>query len=282
VKRTQSSLVFAASWVILLLGTVLASEAQSLSLNRLIFVNASDTASANCDVLKSVLAGIGDASADSAYTVHLEPGSYSCGSTPVQMKAFVDIEGSGRLTTIISGNGTEVVAGADNSELRSVTIMNIGGVSSASGIKVTGVRMRITDVAAFSTGGDPTTAIHVESGGHATISRSTLMAASNANDVVGLRLGDATASIDDVSVTADGSGEYTCALFVGNGALVGRDSVIEVSGSGSEAFDAISTVFGTIKLAHTQVVGPTSEGDITCFGAYNGAWTALEATCTTP
>ena len=60
------------------------------------------------------------------------PGEYDIGSNSLQMREFVDIEGSGENTTVIKGNNDSsttsgVVVGASNAEIRLLTIKNIGG-----------------------------------------------------------------------------------------------------------------------------------------------------------
>ncbi|MDJ0610978.1 MAG: hypothetical protein QNJ67_18535 [Kiloniellales bacterium] len=84
----------------------------------------------NCEELLAVLAGITDNDAESTYLILLEPGTYDCGASPVQMKPFVDIEGAGRSTTLIRGRRSDefidgVVRGASNAELRRLSVRNV-------------------------------------------------------------------------------------------------------------------------------------------------------------
>lgn len=72
------------------------------------------------------MAGIADASADKPYLLKLEPGTYDLGTTTLQAKSYVDIEGSGRdVTQITSTTATAgtVSAGA-NITLRELSIIN--------------------------------------------------------------------------------------------------------------------------------------------------------------
>ncbi len=64
--------------------------------------------------------------------IKLEPGFYDLGESHLQMKSFVDIEGSGRDNTEIVGIGAvyerfPTVAGATDCEIRDVRIRNTGG-----------------------------------------------------------------------------------------------------------------------------------------------------------
>jgi hypothetical protein len=78
---------------------------------------------------------IADASVANPYLVKIMPGVYSIGAGSVQMKEYVDIEGSGENVTKITGTVSTsyptsaylgVVMGANNAELRSLTIENAG------------------------------------------------------------------------------------------------------------------------------------------------------------
>ncbi len=88
--------------------------------------------------LLNTLNGITDNSADNPYLIKIGPGVYDLGATSLQMKPYVDIEGSGEKTTKITGttsgwppNGT--INGASNAELRFLTVENTGagGITSA-------------------------------------------------------------------------------------------------------------------------------------------------------
>ena len=75
------------------------------------------------------MSGITDPSASNAYLVKVEPGIYDLEASSLFMRPFVDIEGSGEgITTITSalGSGSGTVVGANNSELRYLTVKNTG------------------------------------------------------------------------------------------------------------------------------------------------------------
>lgn len=88
------------------------------------------TASDNCQNLRAALDGITDNSADNPYLIKLEPGVYDCGDTSLDMKTYVDIEGSGRGITRIQGavgSGRGVVRVAEQTELRHLSVTHLGG-----------------------------------------------------------------------------------------------------------------------------------------------------------
>jgi hypothetical protein len=90
-------------------------------------VDAQDSGS----ILLERLAEITDASADNPYLLKIEPGIYDIGAAVLQMKEYVDIEGSGVWVTKITGTGnsssdTGTVWGSNNAELRNLTVHNTG------------------------------------------------------------------------------------------------------------------------------------------------------------
>jgi hypothetical protein len=93
--------------------------------------------------LLNALASITTASAANPYVLKLDPGIYDVGTTIVQMKAYVDIEGSGQQSTIIRGPGnndngglTAIVKGAAPAELRNLQVLSQGTAGQASSIAV--------------------------------------------------------------------------------------------------------------------------------------------------
>ena len=112
-----------------------------------------DTVS-NCMEFLSVLADITDNDADNRYLIWLEPGIYDCGNNTVQMKPFVDIQGSGRNVTVIRGNVDGpflgVVTGADASELRSMRVEHTGTSVSAVNAVSTDSAEKIKDTTSVS------------------------------------------------------------------------------------------------------------------------------------
>lgn len=108
----------------------------------------------------AALAAIGTtlpaATAGNRYLVRLAPGRYTV-TTPVEMKAFVDLEGSGTETTLIRGQvGSSlaipvdqqgIINAASRSEIRHLSVRNTWSATSAVGISVNGVQgSRISDV----------------------------------------------------------------------------------------------------------------------------------------
>ena len=105
----------------------------------------------------AALNSITDASDTNRYLVKVMPGIYT---EQVTMKPYADIEGAGELATTITGTGsrnplpdTGTVVGADNAELRFLTVANAGGSMYAIAIYNHYTAPRLTHVTASASGG---------------------------------------------------------------------------------------------------------------------------------
>lgn len=80
--------------------------------------------------LREALAGITDASTDNRYLIRIAPGVYELGNTPLLLKPFVDIEGSGMHLTVLRGSvgSTSIWVGlfngANDTVLKELTLKN--------------------------------------------------------------------------------------------------------------------------------------------------------------
>src|SRR5215218_2906177 len=75
--------------------------------------------------LQSALAGISSPSATNRWLLKIEPGIYDLQSGSLQMRAWVDVAGSGIDLTTIHSTGTTII-GASDTELRMLTVEAIG------------------------------------------------------------------------------------------------------------------------------------------------------------
>lgn len=100
----------------------------SIRVNRILQVSAVGTAAENCQALRDTLGSITDSSAAKRYLVRLEPGSFDCGNTTVEVPQGVTIEGSGPELTTVEGGVDAALIGvvhmADNTALRSLRVNN--------------------------------------------------------------------------------------------------------------------------------------------------------------
>jgi len=101
-----------------------------------------DDSSGDFLLLSAALASIGDADASNPYVVRIAPGEYT-ETSPVALKTYVDVEGSGQGVTTITcacgnssadGAAATVSAGDIVAEIRHLTINNTGGDSYSNGV----------------------------------------------------------------------------------------------------------------------------------------------------
>lgn len=105
--------------------------------------------------MNDIVTWCGTPSATNPCVLKIMPGTYDIGSSALYMQEYVDIEGSGQSTTTIQGsygyNSVGVVNGANNSELRDLSVVHYGaGAEIAVAIKAYYLdsTFRITNVSA--------------------------------------------------------------------------------------------------------------------------------------
>ena len=143
----------------------------------------------------AAMASITDASFDNPYLVVIGPGVYTV-TSPVVMKSYVDIAGSGKNITTITGmisGGTAadaaIIKGATDSTLSSLHVSNAGGSGAYSIGLYIGVYqnyMNVNDVLLVVRGGVQNRAIHNE-GGALTI-RGANISVSNSGGTTGIAI----------------------------------------------------------------------------------------------
>jgi hypothetical protein len=161
------------------------------------------------------------------------------------MKANVDIEGSGQGVTILKSGGSTAIHGADDVELRQMTVLNSGSGVFQQGIGVSPdtVRFRVSDVTATAVGAG---AFAMGLSGQGTFKNVTLSATG----------GTMSAGWFDNS---DSVSTMTNSIVSGT-----TYSVLNQSGAGH--------------IAGSQLLGSVS-GTFTCVASYNGSYVALGADC---
>jgi len=130
----------------------------STDIGTIIFVSPKpgDTPTTAGTALLNLVNGITDNSETNPYLIKVGPGIYDLGTGSLQMKEYVDIEGSGENTTVITGHidnqNSGVVKGANNTEIRFLTVQNTGG-DWAIAISNASASPKITNVTASGSGG---------------------------------------------------------------------------------------------------------------------------------
>jgi hypothetical protein len=167
--------------------------------------------------LLNTLAAITNASATKRYVIKVEPGIYDVGATMLEMKPYVDIEGSGQEATVIQGNGNNessmvaTVEGADFAELRDLQVKSVGNPSGTP----------FTIATAIALDSDDTTI------------RNVTVTSSGASVNWGIRMAGSLSTIEEVNINVSGSGTIYGMVTDFFSAPTVRRTVINVTDAGT-------------------------------------------------
>ena len=235
-------------------------------------------------LLSAALASITDASASNPYVVRIAPGEYT-ETSPVALKTYVDVEGSGQGVTTITcacagaefdASSATVSAGNIVAEIRHLTINNTGGDTRSYGVYTEDVvdgSVSMSDVTATATGASTYNyGVYNESSSPSMMN----VTATGTGGIVSYGVVNGSSSSPSMTnVTATGTGG-TNNYGVHNGdsssptirdsSLTGNDHSISNSGS-------------TATVADTMLDGPVTGGGLTCVGAYDETFVALDPVC---
>ncbi|MFZ4859944.1 MAG: beta strand repeat-containing protein [Desulfuromonadaceae bacterium] len=136
------------------------------------------------------------------------PGTYDLGDVSLVMQPYVDIEGSGEKTTIITSAvgsdelpPTATVTGSNDAEIRSLTIKNTGVFNHSAGMLINAASSRLKQVTVTATG-------------------------------YGVYISTSAASLNDVTVTAYGAGFFNTGIHVANSIPLMNNVTSSASGAG--------------------------------------------------
>lgn len=214
-------------------------------------------------------------SAANPYLVKIEPGTYDLDTSSLAMRSFVDLEGSGEgITTITStvATGSGTVIGADNSELRFLTIKNTG----QAGQQVVALfsertSPRYTHVRALASGGAENQAIHVSNG--APVLDYVNAAATGGGTSIGLLNLNGALTVTNSALSAgDAEGANTGLLTTMGGTV--RSANSSMTGSGGAIATGLKTNNGTHTLSNMTLSG---SGATESYGVFNGWRSAAPA-----
>jgi len=156
--------------------------------------------------ITAALNSITDASDTNRYLVKVMPGVYT---EQVTMKQYVDIEGAGELTTKITYTGSAsdlagTVVGANNAELRFLTVENTGGAMYyATAIYNASASPRLTHITVTASGGTVTRGMYNRSSSSPTMTNVTATASGG---TLNFGVSNSSSSPTMTNVTATGSG----------------------------------------------------------------------------
>lgn len=196
------------------------------------------------NTISAALDSITDASNTNRYLVWIAPGVYT---EKVTMKSFVDLEGAGELTTKITytasaSPNTGTVVGANNAELRFLTVENTGAQANAIAIYNSSASPRLTHVTATATG------------------------ATNANYAI--RNESSSPIMSDMAISANAS---PSSYGIYNAASSPTMTNITIVASGATGQNVGVANFASSSATMTNVNITVSGGTTNCSGVYNNS-----------
>ena len=214
-------------------------------------------------LLRNALAGLTGNGPTRPYLLKIEPGIYDLGSEPLALKPYVDVEGSGELTTTISSTAAipATLIATNNSELRFVSVRGTNTVALYSN----GVSPRFTHVTATSSGGSFNYPIEVTGGVPLLTDVTTAgIGGAQAAGLVNFGGGSNLIAVNS-SFTGSGASSVNVGLLAYGGASAISDSVLTAS---SGAFAVALRVYnGSHSLAN---VTASASGATETYGVYSG------------
>ena len=235
---------------------------------RVLVVEPIGTAQANGAVLRAVLEGV-MASAEMRCLIKLAPGVYDLGTEPLYMREYVDVEGAGERATVLTSrvgdaNGGTIV-GANQAELRYLTVANEGGQMYAVAIYNDATAPRVTHVTAMAAGAHANYGVYNCNGAAPTMADMTATA-TGGNCNAGVH-NDAAAP-NMIRVAASGSsGQMSYGVYNCNGATPIMTDVVATASRGSRSVGMYNDEDAWPTL--TDVIAYAS-GGIQNFNIYNG------------
>jgi hypothetical protein len=206
-----------------------------VSLVRTVVVGPVGTEAENGTALLTALASITTATASNPWLLKIEPGIYDLGTSSLQMKPYVDIEGSGELATTVRGRpdvgGT--ARGATSSEMRLLTVEHNGGSGQAIALSGGCTDIHFNRVT-FKASSGSSLAMAVSIGGDctgATFKNVTAIATSGFQ-TQGFQIywpGVGAPVLEHVTIEASGGSDYNQGLVLGTGGWV-TDTRVYVEG----------------------------------------------------
>jgi hypothetical protein len=110
--------------------------------------------------INTAIDSIVDAGPDNPYLIYIGPGLYTV-TSPIQLKAYVTVMGSGREATLLKGAisttqliSSAVILGADNATIAQLSVENTGGGHYSLGIYNYYSSPAMTDITIVASGGD--------------------------------------------------------------------------------------------------------------------------------
>ncbi len=220
------------------------------------------------NTITAALDSITTATDTNRYLIYVAPGVYT---ERVTMKPYVDIEGAGELTTKITFTGdasyaTGTVVGANDAELRFLTVENTGGAAYAVAIFNSGAAPRLTHVSASASGGTNNYGVYNYSSSSPKMT-DVSTSASGGTDSRGVYNYSSSPTMTNVSASASG-GTYNRGVYNNSSS---SPTMTDVSASASGGTNSNFGVYNSSSSPMmTNVSASASEGTNN-YGVYNSS-----------
>ena len=214
--------------------------------------------------IQSALNSITDASASNPYLIWVGPGVYT---EDVTMKPYVDIEGAGELATKITRGGWNdsmagTVIGANNAELRFLTVENVGGTTNAVAIYNGATSPRLTHITLNVSGGTHNYGITNNNGSSPMMTDVTVTVSGGTSSIGVDNSYGSSPSMTDVVVSATGGMDYNFGVYIRNSSPTLMGGRVTTSG-GNSAVGIYNTTDSSPTLMNVAVTvtgGTSNEG----------------------
>jgi hypothetical protein len=232
-------------------------------------------------LLSTALASISDASSLKPYVIRIAPGVYT-ETSPVALKSFVDVEGSGQGITTITcacgGAGMTVSAGNITAEIRHLTINNTGPDTIILAVYTAGVTdgsFSMNNVTVTATGGtDENYGVFNQSSSSPVMNNVTVTATGGTRSYGVYNQSSSSPVMNNVTVTATGGTTASIGVYNSNtSSLSIRNSAI------TGTTYSIYNVGPSAKVAETVLDGAVFGAGFKCVGVYTAAFATLGPDC---
>ena len=236
-----------------------------------------DDSSGDFLLLSTALASIVDASASNPYVVKIAPGEYT-ETSPVALKTYVDVEGSGQgITTITCACGSAsfdassaTVSAADIvAEIRHLTINNTGGDTYSTGVWTEDVvdgSVSMTNVTATATGGTRSYGVY-NSSSSPSMTNVTATASGGTYSYAVYNYSSSSPSMSNVTATATGG---TNSYGVGNNST-SSPSMTNVTATATGGTNNYGLYNWSSSSPSMTNVTATGTGGTNSYGVYNSS-----------
>ena len=190
------------------------------------------------------------------------PGVYS---EQVTMKPYVDIEGAGELTTKITYTGSSgnsgTVMGANNAELRFLSVESTSGNLGAIAVFNNNASPRLTHVTASASGGSVDNVGMYNSNSSPVMTNVTISAVGGNNNAYGMLIINSSPVMTNVTASASGSTNGNFGIYNSASSVTIQDSVITAGGASGNRIgikNSASSGAYTVLVINSQVSGATN------------------------